>query len=114
MPSGVFLRDPQDFLHGRDALAGALPAVEPEGGHATLDGVDADVAGGGAAQHQAARVLVDGEHLVDGTPAPVAGAPAVLAALAAVERDVGGSADAERVEVGLRRRGLGAGRSGRA
>ena len=46
---------------------------------------------GGAAEHEAARVLVDDEQLVDAAAAPVAGAAALVAALAAVERGAGGA-----------------------
>src|SRR5689334_115900 len=104
MRLGVFLRDPEDLLDRGDALAGPLPAVGAERHHAARDRVMTDLPGGRALEDEAAGVLVDDEELVDAGAAAVAGPPALLAALAAEQRDVGPGLDAERVEIGLRRR----------
>src|SRR5918999_5633965 len=81
--SGVFLGHAQDFFDRGEPLAGAPPAVHAQRDHARRDRVLADVAGGRAPQHEAPSVFRDGEQLVDAHPASIAGAPTLLASLAA-------------------------------
>src|SRR5919108_4029847 len=98
--SGVFLGDAQDFLDRRQPLARAPPAVHAQGDHPGPDGVLPDVARRRSTQHQAARVLRDGEQLVDPHAPAVAGAATLFAPLAAHELRVVGRDDAQGVEVG--------------
>src|SRR5438093_1501616 len=98
--SGVFLRDAQDFLDRREPLARTPPSIQAQRHHAGGDGVLPDVAGRRATQHQAPRVFRNREELVDPHAPAIAGAAAVVAALAAEEPGVVGRDDAEGVEVG--------------
>src|SRR5437764_2261667 len=98
--SGVFLRDAQDFLDRREPLARTPPSIQAKRHHAGGDGVLPDVAGRRAPQHQAPRVFRDGEELVDAHAPAIAGAAAVVAALATEESRIVARDDAQRVQVG--------------
>ena len=81
--------------------------AQPSSRSVTMPGLErrpADVARRRAPEDEASRVLADGEELVDARPAAVAGAATFVAAAAAIEARAVGAGDAERVEVGRRRR----------
>src|SRR6267378_3251108 len=98
--SGVFLGDAQDLVDRRQPLARAAPPVHPQRDHPGRDGVLPDVTRRRSTQHQAARILRDGEQLVDTHAPAVAGAATFFAALAAEELGVVRCDDAEGIEVG--------------
>src|SRR5258705_6585159 len=97
---GVLLRDAEDLLDRREARAGLGPRIVPQRRHALLDGVTANLARGRAAHDEAAGFVGDAEQLVDPDPASVAGAPALVAALAAEELHARRVGDADREQLG--------------
>ena len=86
--SALFLRDSENLVHRREALAGLRPAVLAECDHASRRRVAPELTGGRLLHDQAPALLVDVKHLVDADAPPVARAAAGCTPHPAVELSV--------------------------
>src|SRR4029453_5733033 len=100
VPLDLVLRDAEDLRDRRQPRTGPGPAVLAEGHHPVRDRLPGDLGGRRLAHDEAADGLGDPEELVDPGATPVAGAPALVAALAVEELLASGAGTAQRNELG--------------